>query len=111
MVLIHPIAGANIILVTGVPTISFLVQSRMEIDPTVAWLEAGMYTAVEVSDAAMVRTHANAQRYQYCFCGLNVGLMGHKDLVVTLGPDTCNLVVVMIDIRAIEVLKNDYSAL
>ena len=79
--LIHPIAGANV-LVTGVPTISFLVHSMMEVDPTVALLEAGMYTVVEVLDAAMVRTHASDQRYLYCDCGHNIGLMGHEDLMV-----------------------------
>ena len=76
-----------------------------------ALLEAGMYTVVEVSDAAIVRTHASDQRYQYCDCGPNVGLMGHKDLMVALGPDTSNAVVVVVDTRAMEVLQNDCSAL
>ena len=76
-----------------------------------ALLEAGMYTAVEVSDAAMVRTHASDQRYQYCDCGPNVGLMGHEDLMVALGPDTSNAVVVVVDTRAMEVLQNDCFAL
>ena len=60
--LIYPITGANVS-VTGVPIVSFLVQSMMEVDPMVALLEAGMYTAVEVSDAAIVRTYASEQRY------------------------------------------------
>ena len=75
----------------GFPQSSFLVQSMMEVDPTVALLEAGMYTAVEVSDAVMLRTHASDQRYLYCDCGPNVGLMGHKDLMVALGPDTSDM--------------------
>ena len=69
-----------------------------------ALLEAGMYTAVEASDAAMVRTHASDQRYRYCDCGPNMGLMGQKDLMVALGPDTSDIVVVMVDTRAMEVL-------
>ena len=83
----------------------------MEVDPTVALLEVGMYTAVEVSDAAIVRTHASDQRYQYCDCGPNMGLMGHEDLMVALGPDTSDAMVVVVDTRAMEVLKNDCSAL
>ena len=83
----------------------------MELNPTVALLEASMYTVVEVSDAAMVRTHASDQRYQCYNCGPNVGLMGHKDLMVALGPDTSDVVVVMVDNKAIEVLQNDCSAL
>ena len=91
LVLIHPIAGADVS-VTGVLTVCFLVQSMMEVDPTVALLEAGIYTAVEVSDAAVVRTHASEQRYQYCYCGPKVGWMGHEDLMVASGPDTSNTV-------------------
>ena len=83
----------------------------MEVDPTVALLEAGMYTVVEVSDATMIRTHACDQRYQYCDCGPNVGLMGHKDLMLALGPDTSDVVVVVVDTRAMEVLQDDCSAL
>ena len=83
----------------------------MEVDPTVALLEAGMYTVVEVSDATMIRTHASDQRYQYCDCGPNVGLMGHKDLMLALGPDTSDVVVVVVDTRAMEVLQDDCSAL
>ena len=40
-----------------------------------------------------------------------MGQMGHKDLMVALGPDTSNTVVVVVDTRAMEVLKNDCSAL
>ena len=58
MVLIHPIADANVS-VTGVPIVSFLVQSMMEVHPIVALLEANVYTVVEVLDAAMVRAHAS----------------------------------------------------
>ena len=71
----------------------------MEVDPTGALLEVGLYTVVEVSEAAAVRTHASNQRYQCCDCGPNVGQMGHKDLMATLGPDTSNAVVVVVDTR------------
>ena len=37
--------------------------------------------------------------------------IGHKDLMVTLGPDTSNSVVVIVDTKAIEILQNDCSAL
>ena len=40
-----------------------------------------------------------------------MGLMGHKDLMVALRPDTSDTVVVMVDTRVIEVLQNDCSAL
>ena len=73
----------------------------------VALLEAGLYTMMEVSEAAVVTTHASDQWYLYCYRGPNVGLMGHKDLIVALGPDTSNAVVVMVDTRAMEVFKND----
>ena len=32
-----------------------------------------------------------------------MGWMGHEDLIVALEPDTSNVVVVMVDTRAIEV--------
>ena len=35
--------------------------------------------------------------------------MGHEDLIVALGLDTNNAMVVVVDTRAIKVLKNDYS--
>ena len=108
--LIYPIVGANVS-VTGVPTINFLVQSMMEVDPTVALLKVGMYTTVEVSDAVMVKTHASDQRYQYCNCGPYMGLMGLEDLTAALGPDTSDAVVVIVDTRAMEVLQTDCSAL
>ena len=97
--------------VTGVPTVSFLVPSIMEVDPTAALLEAGIYTAVDVSDAAIVRTHASDQTYLYYCCGPNMGLMGHDDLMVTLGPDISNAVVVAVATRDMEVLQNNCSAL
>ena len=77
----------------------------------VALLEAAIYTAVEVLDAAMVGTHASDQKYQYCDCGPNVGLMGNEDLIVALGPDSSNAVVVVVDTRAMQVLQTDYFAL
>ena len=58
----HPIAGANIS-VTRVPIAGFLVQSIMEVHPTVALLEADAYTVVEVPEAVAVRTHASNYRY------------------------------------------------
>ena len=88
----------------GFPTVSFLVQSMVEVDSMVALLEAGMYTAVEVSDAAIVRTHASEESYQYSYCGPSMGQMGHEDLIVALGPDTSNIVVILVDTRAMEVL-------
>ena len=74
-------------------------------------LEADAYTVVEVLEFPVVRTHSNNPRYQYCDCDPNVGWMGHKDLVVTLGPNTGNAVVVVVNTRAMEVLKNDCFAL
>ena len=65
--------------------------------------EADVHIVVEVSEAAVVRMHANVQRYRDCYCDPNVGLMGHKDLVVTLVPNTSNVVVVIADIRVMEV--------
>ena len=58
LVLIHPIAGANV-LVTGVPIVSFLVQSMMEVDPMVDLMEGGVYTVVKVSKDVVVRPHAS----------------------------------------------------
>ena len=58
---------------------------------------------VEISEAAAVRTHASNQRNQYFYCGPNMGQMGHKDLMVALGPDDSKVVVLVVDIRAIEV--------
>ena len=109
-VLIHPIAGGNVS-ATRAPTISFLAQSMMEVDPTVALLEAGAYTMVVVLDAVAVRTHANNQRYWDCYCGPSVGLMGLKDLIVTLALDNSTAVVVVVDTRAMEVLKTDFFLL
>ena len=108
--LIHPITGANVS-VAEVPTVSFLVQSMMEVDPTVALLEAGMNTTVVVLDTVIVRTHTSDQRYRYCDCGSNTGLMGHEDLMIALGPDTSDTVVVVVDTRAMEVLQTNCSAL
>ena len=76
-----------------------------------ALLEVGMYTVVEVSEVAVVKTHASDQRYRYCDFDPNMGHMGHKDLMVTLVSDTSNVVVVVVDTRAMEVLKSDYFAL
>ena len=58
MELIYPIVGANIS-VARVPIVSFLVQNIVELDPIGDLLEADVYTVVEISEAAAVRTHAN----------------------------------------------------
>ena len=76
-----------------------------------ALLEAVASSVVEVSEAVAMRMHASNQRYRYCDCDPNVGLMGHKDLVVALMADTGNAVVVVVDTRAMEVLKTDCFAL
>ena len=68
-----------------------------------ALLEGGAYSVVEVLEAAAVRMHASNQRYWYCDWDPNVGLMGQEDLMVTLAPDTSNVVVVAVDTRAMEV--------
>ena len=70
--------------------------------------EAGMYTVVEVSEAVAERTHASYQRYQYGDCDPNAGQMGKEDLMVALGLDTSNKVVVVVDTRVMEVLKTDF---
>ena len=80
-------------------------------DPALALLEAGVHIVVEVPDATVVRTHAIDQRYRYCFCGPNVGLIGHENLMAALEPDTSNSVVIVVNTRAIEALQNDYFAL
>ena len=67
-------------------------------------VEAGAYTVVAVLDAVAVRTHASDHRYPYCYCGPNMGLMGHEDLMVALAPDNSTVVVVVVDTRAMEVL-------
>ena len=67
-------------------------------------LEADAYTVVKVSEAAAVRMHASDQRYRDCDCDPNMGWMGHEDLVVALGPDTSNAVVVVVNTRAMEFL-------
>ena len=76
----------------------------MEVDPTGDLLEADTYTVVEVSEAVVVRMHSSDPKYWDCDCDPNVGWMGHEDLVVTLGPNTGNAVVVTVNTRAMEVL-------
>ena len=83
----------------------------MEVDPTGALLATDMYTVVEVLDAVTVGTQASDQRYQYCDCDTNVGLTAHEDLMVALGPDTSNAMVVVVDTMVIEVLQTDCFAL
>ena len=80
----------------------------MEVDPTGDLLEADIYTVVQVLYAVVIKTHANVQNYQDCDCDLNVGQMGYEDLMVALAPDISSAVVVLVNIRATEVLKNNY---
>ena len=61
-VLIHPISGANVS-VTGVPIVSFLVRSMLEVDPMGDLLEADVYTVEEVLDAAVAWACANDPKY------------------------------------------------
>ena len=70
-----------------------------------------MYIVVEVLDDAVVWAHASDPKYRYCYCDPNVGLMGHKDLMVTLGHNINNMVVVVANIRATEVWKINYFVL
>ena len=74
-------------------------------------LEADMYILEEVPDAAVVWAHDNDPKYQDCYCDPNVGLMGHEDLMVTLGHNTNNMVVVLANIGATEVWKINYFVL
>ena len=74
-------------------------------NPTGDLLEVDAYTVEEVPDAAVVQAHANDLKYRYCYCDPNVGLMGHKDLMVTLGHIINNAVVVVANIKAMEVWK------
>ena len=83
----------------------------MEVDPTGALSEVDVYTVVEVSDVTVVRTHASDQRYQYCYCGPNMVLMGHEDLIVALAPNNSNTVVFVVNTRAMEVLQTDFFVL
>ena len=66
---------------------------------------------VEVSEAVVVRMHSSDLKYRDCDCDPNIGWIGHENLVVTLGPNTGNAVVVMVDTKATEVLKNNYFML
>ena len=79
--------------------------------PTGALLEAYIYTAVEVSEAVVVRMHSSDLRYRYCCCDPNVGLMGHKDLMLILAPKISNAIVVVVNTRATEVFQNNYFML
>ena len=74
-------------------------------------LEADAYTVEEVPDAAVVQACANDPKYQDCYYDPNVGLMGHEDLMVALGHNINNAVVVVANIRAIEVWKINYFVL
>ena len=110
LILIHSISGANIS-VTGVPKVSFLVQNIMEVDPTGNLLEVDAYIVVEVPDDAVVLACASDLKYRYCYYDPNMGLMGHKDLMVTLGHNIKNVVVVVANIRATKIWKINYFVL
>ena len=69
------------------------------------------YTVEEVPDAAVVWACANDPKYRDCYCDPNVGLMGHEDLIVALGHNINNAVVVVANIRATEVWKINYFVL
>ena len=74
-------------------------------------LEADAYTVVEVSEAVAARMHSSDMKYQDCDCDPNMGRMGHKDLMITLAPDTSSKVVVVVKTKAMEALKNNYFML
>ena len=82
-------------------------------DPTRDLLKAYAYTVVEVLEAVAVTMHSSDPKYRDCDCDPNVGLMGHKDLMVALGPniDISNAVVVVVGTRAMVVLQTDCFAL
>ena len=68
-------------------------------------LEADAYTVEEVPDTVVVQACANDPKYRDCNCDPNVGLMGHKDLMVAFGKTINNAVVFKANIRAMEVWK------
>ena len=80
-------------------------------DPIGDLLEADACIVVEVLDDAVVWACASDPKYQYCCCDPNVGLMGHKDLMVTLKHNINNAVVIVANIRATEVWKINYFVL
>ena len=84
---------------------------EVEVVPTGALLEVDAYTVVEVSDDAVVWACASNPKNQYYYCDPKMGLMGHEDLMVTLGHNINNEVVDMANSRAIEILLNNYFAL
>ena len=83
----------------------------MEGDPIGDLLEVDAYMVVEVLDAAAVRMHSSDPKYRDCCCNPNVGQMDNEDLVVNLGPNINNVVVVMVNTRATQVLKNNFFTL
>ena len=54
--------GTNISVI-GVPTISFLIRSMVEVDPMGGLLEADKYIVVEVPDNAVVWAHTSDPKY------------------------------------------------
>ena len=74
-------------------------------------LEVDAYTMVKVSEAVVVRMHSSDPKYRDCDCYPNMGLVGHEDLMVALGPNTGNTVMVLVNTGAIEVLKINYFVL
>ena len=77
---------------------------EVEVVPTGGLLEADAYIVEEVPDAVVVQVHASVLRYRDCCYEPNMGWMGHKDLMVILGHNINNVVVVMANIKAREVL-------
>ena len=75
----------------------------VEVYPTGNLLEADTYIVVEVPNDAVVLACASDPKYQYCYCDPNMGLMCHEDLMVALGHNINNVVVVIANIRAIKV--------
>ena len=84
---------------------------EVEVVPTGVLLEVDVYIVVEVLNDAVVQACASDPKYQYCYCDPNMGQMGHEDLMVDLGHNINNAVVVMANIRAIEVCKINYFVL
>ena len=83
----------------------------MEVLSTWVLLEVNAYTVMEVLDNAVVQAHVSSLKHRYCYCDPNVGLMGYEDLIVALGHNISNAVVVVVNTRATEVFQNKYFVL
>ena len=58
-----------------------------------------------------MQAHASVPKQRDCCCDTNVGRMGQDNLMVALAPDISNAVVVVVNTRATQVLKNNFFAL